>query len=159
MQDVVQKYELGVGAKQVCISAHFIDPGPWVYADIGMIERVLSNLIDNALRHTPEGSSIALTLQGQTGGSVRVWVSDTGTGIPDELLFGLFERESPLRRTSSKLQGGGLGLLIARRILELHGGTIQATSREGQGATFEFDLPVAPMPPNPSLESNPTADR
>lgn len=115
-----------------------------VYADIAMIERVLTNLIDNALRYTPEQGSIKLELlPNPDDGIVTVRVMDTGKGIAEENLGGLFERHSPLRQSTSRTHGGGgLGLLITKRILELHGTTIEAFSKPGQGAMFTFSLPT-----------------
>lgn len=105
-----------------------------------MIERVLTNLIENALRHTPEGGKITLELE-QHDNNVTVKVSDTGSGIAEEHLATLFERGSPLRQSRGKNHdGGGLGLLITKRILQLHNSTIEAMSA-GYGATFVFSLP------------------
>jgi signal transduction histidine kinase len=88
---------------------------------------------------------------------VQVRIVDSGPGIPEEHLPGLFERGSPLRKTASKHQGGGLGLLIARRILELHGCSIGASNNRGTGATFEFELPVVARPLNSNLSSAPVS--
>ncbi|UZR30054.1 sensor histidine kinase [Methylococcus mesophilus] len=140
VQDVAQKFELAADAKGVRIAARFRDRIPLVYADIAMIERVLTNLIDNALRHTPEGGEIDLTLRCEAGDRVTVRVEDSGAGIASELLPSLFERDSPLRRDSGRHMGGGLGLLISKRMLELHGSTIEALSGEGRGAVFTFSL-------------------
>jgi signal transduction histidine kinase len=143
IQDVVQKFELTARAKRVHIAAQLREAIPLVYADIAMIERVLTNLIDNALRHTPQGGHIELALHYKPGDKVVVRVEDSGTGIPDEHLPSLFERDSPLRNSPRKHPGGGLGLLITKRILELHGSTIEALSAQGRGAMFTFCLPTA----------------
>ena len=112
-----------------------------VYADIAMIERVLTNLIDNALRHTPDSGKITLELELEHDGkNILVRVSDTGSGIAEEYLANLFERSSPLRQSSGKSHGGGgLGLLITKRILHLHGSPIEVVS-EGNGTIFTFNL-------------------
>lgn len=146
MQDVVQKFELAANDRRVHISARFLDAVPLVHADIAMIERVLSNLLDNALRHTPEGGYIELALREAPGDKVMVQIADSGAGIADEHLPTLFERHSPLRSTSRKHAGGGLGLLITKRILELHGTTIEAFSAPSRGATFRFSLPTVTPP-------------
>lgn len=141
IQDVVQKFELTANNRGIPIKACFIQDMPMVYADIAMIERVLTNLIDNALRHTPDGGKITLELEHDSK-NVLVRVSDTGSGIAEEYLANLFERSSPLRQSSGKTHGGGgLGLLITKRILQLHGSTIEALS-EGRGAMFTFNLPT-----------------
>ncbi len=142
IQDVIQKFELAAQKKHIHIHFTLDQAMPMVYADIAMIERVLSNLIDNALRYTPEQGSINLELL-PTDGNVSVRVADTGKGIAEENLGGLFERHSPLRHSSNRSHGGGgLGLLITKRILELHGSTIEAFSKPGQGAMFTFSLPT-----------------
>jgi len=143
VQDVVQKFELAAAHKKVHISTQFLHTIPLVYADIAMIERVFANLIDNALRHTPEGGQIELALSREAGDRVLVTVEDSGTGIASEHLPGLFERDSPLRAAPRKHSGGGLGLLITKRILELHGSTIKAFSAQGLGARFTFSLPTS----------------
>lgn len=142
IQDVVQKYELSANAQKIRISAQFLKTIPFVYADIEMIERVLSNLIDNALRYTPEGGKIELSLTHE-GGKVFVRLADTGTGIPEEYLDCLFERNCELRKQQrGKSTGIGLGLLITKQILDLHHSSVNVTSTPGQGTTFVFELPV-----------------
>jgi len=142
IQDIIQKFELVAQKKQVQISISLNQDMPMVYADIAMIERVLSNLLDNALRYTPEQGNIKMELLQTANDHVIVRIVDTGDGIAEEHLEGLFERHSPLRQNPSRNQGGGLGLLIIKRILELHGTTIEAFSKPGQGATFSFSLPT-----------------
>ena len=140
IQDIVQKFELTANSRKIQIKSSFTQKIPMVYADIAMIERVLTNLIENALRHTPEGGKITLELE-QHDNNVTVKVSDTGSGIAEEHLATLFERGSPLCQSRGKNHdGGGLGLLITKRILQLHNSTIEAMSA-GYGATFVFSLP------------------
>lgn len=146
IQDVVQKFELAANSKRVRITAQFLHAIPLVYADIAMIERVFTNLIDNALRHTPNGGYIEVVLSQQPNGKVLVRVEDSGSGIATEHLPSLFERDSSLRTAPRKHTGGGLGLLITKRILELHGSTIEVVSAPGFGAMFTFSLPcTAPI--------------
>jgi len=111
-----------------------------VVGDIALIERVLDNLIENALRHTPAGGMVTVAVQ-PVGEALAVQVIDTGSGIPAEDLPYIFDRfyQSDKMRTRG---GAGLGLAIARRIVELHGRTIRAASSRGSGTTFAFDLPV-----------------
>lgn len=141
IQDIVQKFQLVAQNRGVHIQASIAQDMPMVFADIAMIERVLTNLIDNALRHTPEAGAITLELQ-RDANHVIIRVSDTGSGIPDEHLASLFDRSSPLRQSSGKTHdGGGLGLLITKRILQLHGSTVKAMNTN-QGALFVFSLPT-----------------
>ena len=111
---------------------------PTVCADLGLIERVLTNLVDNALRHTPKGGEIEFDLQPH-GARVEVTVSDTGPGIAPELREGLFLR--PFNIGGAR-RDGGLGLRIVHRILQLHGREIQLLDVAGRGATFRFSLPT-----------------
>jgi signal transduction histidine kinase len=140
VQDVMQKFELAAEARGQRLSTDFPRDLPSVRADLGMIERVLTNLLDNAIRHSPPGTRIQVRL-GSAGRAVAVRVSDTGPGIPAELRAGLFTRASALRQPRS--DGGGLGLVIVQRILQLHRSEVRLLDEQGQGAVFRFDLPAA----------------
>lgn len=143
VQDVLQKFELAARDKAVDLSAGIAAQLPPVLADLGMIERVLTNLLDNALRHTPDGGRVRVELsmaEGSTTESrVRVRVADSGSGIPPAQREHLFERPSPLRQGGRS--GSGLGLLIVQRILNLHDSQIHLEA--GPGAVFSFSLPRA----------------
>jgi signal transduction histidine kinase len=118
-----------------------------VLADIALIERVLQNLVSNALRHTPSGGRVCLTVLPQ-GDRVLVRVSDNGQGIAAEDLPHIFERywtRSPAS-DSAPPDRTGLGLAIVRRILDLHGTTIGVRSAPQQGAEFSFALPAVGTP-------------
>jgi signal transduction histidine kinase len=140
MHDVVQKFRLTAEQKDVTLAVVAPPPALFVNADIGLIERVFQNLIDNALRHTPPGGTVHLRLEPH-GATARIEVSDSGDGIAPRHLPFVFERH--FRAKQERPAGGsGLGLAIARRILELHGSRIGVDSRPGAGATFYFSLPV-----------------
>ena len=120
-------------------------PVPMVLADLSLLERVLQNLLDNALHHTPAGGHITVRVQppgpGQPG--VRLEVHDTGHGIAPAALPFVFERFYRADPTRAATHNGlGLGLAIARRIVELHGSQLTVTSAEGEGTCFAFTLPV-----------------
>ena len=109
------------------------------------MERLLDNLLENAIRHTPEGGRIDVSVT--AADSILVLeVSDTGTGIAHEALPHIFERFYTDRTRSSSSGGAGLGLAIAKRIVELHGGHIAAHSQLGRGTTFTIELPIRPRP-------------
>ncbi|CAG9209165.1 Osmosensitive K+ channel histidine kinase KdpD [Paraburkholderia tropica] len=136
VQDVFQKFELAAQARQIRLRAVIPPRLPAVCADLAMIERVLTNLLDNAIRHTPEGGEVSVELAGENG-KVTVVVSDTGPGIAPELRANLFRRafsSGDVRRQ------GGLGLLIVQRMLLLHGSAIELIERDQRGATFSFRL-------------------
>jgi signal transduction histidine kinase len=109
---------------------------PSVHCDGQRIQQVLTNLLGNATRFTPEGGTILVSAK-QSGPYVEVSVADTGPGIPPEQLPHLFERYW-------KAGGGGtgLGLYIAKRILDAHGGRLQVESQPGRGSRFSFLLPT-----------------
>ena len=136
VQDVFQKFELTAQARRQRLVPEIAQGLPVVNADLGMIERVLTNLLDNAIRHTPEGGEISVRLV-PDGAGVRVEVSDTGPGIPRELQPVIFTRPA---FASSGERGGGLGLMIVWRILQLHGSDIRLIPRPGRGAVFSFGL-------------------
>ncbi len=140
MHDVAQKFELAAEARRQRLHMEIPPDLPAVRADLGLIERVLTNLLDNAIRHTPPGGDIALRLARLPQG-LRVQVADTGEGIPASLRAGLFTRASALSHGAR--DGGGLGLVIVQRILQLHQSEIRLVDREAPGALFQFDLPAA----------------
>lgn len=141
VQDIAQKFALVAQRKSIHLHTEIDEGTLQVQGDIGMIERVIGNLVDNAIRHTPEGGDIYLVARARTRG-IEVRIDDTGQGISEEQLPGLLVRGSPIRRMATQ-RGGGLGLLIANRILHLHGSTIQAASRVGEGTSISFVLPAA----------------
>ena len=139
VQDVVQDFQLQAQAKGIALSAEPGDRLPFVRADIRLIERVLQNLLDNAIRYTSDNGVVRVVLREEEG-RVRVEIHDSGEGIPAEELPHIFER---FHRVSDEGAGGGLGLAIAKRILELHQTVIEATSQRDQGTTFTFRLDEA----------------
>ena len=110
-----------------------------VRADNGQIQRVLLNLLNNAIRHTPSGGKITVSAA-VNGQQVAFTVKDTGSGIPAEYLPKIFDRF--VQVPGATRGGAGLGLSIARTIIEAHGGTITAQSEPGQGSAFQFSLPI-----------------
>ncbi len=139
VQDIAQKFALTAAQKHVRLDTRVENESLFVEGDIGMIERVVTNLIDNAIRHTPEHGEVRLEARSRAG-EVEILIADTGFGIPEEQMPGLLERGSPIRRMAAR-RGGGLGLLIANRILDLHGSAISAASRVGEGTRVSFVLP------------------
>jgi signal transduction histidine kinase len=119
-------------------------PARPVYCDPGRINQVLSGIISNAIRFTPQGGRIKVSLRNRPDG-VRLRVEDTGVGIDSRFLPHVFERFRQADQFSTRSQGGlGLGLSIARYIVERHGGAIHAESPgKGQGSAFTVDLPFS----------------
>jgi signal transduction histidine kinase/tetratricopeptide (TPR) repeat protein len=137
-REVLVKLELDAARREHRLSLR-CDPGlPRVLGDIGMIERVLTNLLDNAIAYTPAGSAIVVEVRAVPRG-VGVTVVDNGPGIPAELRDALFTRPSQVAQ-AHRPGGGGLGLLIVQRLLQQHGVEIALVDRPGAGAVFEFEL-------------------
>jgi signal transduction histidine kinase len=145
VQDVLQKFRLAAEEKKIHLSIAIEEGIPFAIGDIRLIDRVLENLIGNALRHTPANGEITIEAEGKDAG-LTVRVSDTGGGIPPERLSRLFDAV-PGRDVEPGKNGGsaGLGLVIARRILVLHGSDLKVHSSANTGTTFEFTLPAAPL--------------
>ncbi|HSJ38493.1 MAG TPA: ATP-binding protein [Planococcus sp. (in: firmicutes)] len=119
----------------------------WTAAELDedRIEQVMTNLIDNALRHTPEGGRV-IVRAGEQGNFVKITVNDTGSGIPPEDMAFVFERFYKADKARTLGKGGtGLGLAIASNIVKAHGGMIDVESELGQGTSFYFLLPLKKM--------------
>jgi heavy metal sensor kinase len=113
-----------------------------VTGDDEMLKRMLLNLLDNAVKYTPEGGAISIDL-GSQDGNARIVVTDTGIGIPAEDQPRIFDRFFRVDKARSRALGGaGLGLSIARWIVEGHGGILSVESAPGQGSAFRVELPL-----------------
>lgn len=142
VQDVAQRFQLAAQQKGVTLRVEHPPQLPFVHADIGLIEGVLANLIENALCYTPAGGRIALSLTPGVN-TVKFAIADTGCGIPPEDLPHIFERFYRVEKTRQEHNGGaGLGLAIAKRILDLHGSTIAVRSVINHGTVFSFELGI-----------------
>lgn len=143
-QDVLSKFALRAEKLGVALEVTPRDTALMIQADIGKLERVLSNLIDNALRHTPSGGTISIELsRSPDSATLLITVRDTGLGIPATDLTRIFE---PNFRGSYGYTDNavhlGLGLAIVRRLLELHETSIRVMSEPGKGSAFNFGLPL-----------------
>jgi len=127
-------------AKGLSFAAEVPPELPSVLADRAQIERVLTNLVSNALRHTDRGGLIRVSAVRRQG-HVAISVKDTGHGIPPEYLAHIFEKF--IRVPDAPSGDAGLGLAISKRIVEAHGGKIVVQSEVGRGTTFTFTLPMA----------------
>jgi len=142
IHDVVQEFELQARETNVTLEVSPPDKAVSVYADISLIQRVLENLVGNALKHTPPGGKVSISVQ-PLAAAVGVSVADTGPGIPEEALPHIFDRFYKADKRDEQGKGSmGLGLAIAKRILELHGSEINVVSKARQGTRFDFDLPL-----------------
>jgi diguanylate cyclase (GGDEF)-like protein len=146
--DVVNSVALHF-AQQVSLSGHRlvveVPNPPRVYADPTQVERVLRNLVSNALKYSPDGGEVRIAAVERSSGEVEMCVQDYGLGIPAEWLGPVFDRFQRVERPErDSIRGTGLGLYIARQLVELNSGRIWATSEgPGRGSTFHVTMPVA----------------
>jgi signal transduction histidine kinase len=139
-------FQDGAAQKGVVLSFEVAPDALPVVGDAEMLERLLENLISNAIKYTPARGRVAVECRPGTNGMVRLTVADTGIGIPTEdhpRLFTEFFRAANARAIEDV--GTGLGLVIARDIVDHHGGRIEVQSRLNEGTTFTIDLPAAPQ--------------
>jgi len=142
VQDVQQKNLIIAEPKKIDLSLKFSYDLPLVYADIGMMEKVLQNLLDNAIKFTPEGGNITISLSPQDE-EILLSVKDTGAGINSKDLSHIFDRYQKAERTNMHDNVGlGLGLAIVKKILEVHNIAIDVKSAEGKGTSFSFKIPI-----------------
>ncbi|HEV2148638.1 MAG TPA: GAF domain-containing protein [Longimicrobiaceae bacterium] len=136
--------------RSIQLEGHVPEEIPAVFVDRQRILQVLSNLLENGIRSTPEGGVVAVRVT-RAGGEVRFAVTDTGAGIPEQHVPHLFDRY--WQASGGDRRRSGLGLAIAKGIVEAHGGKISVESRVGKGSTFTFVVPVADPaicdPPSP----------
>ena len=139
--DMFVKYQLLAKEKNIELHLKTVPYLPPVFADLALTERVLQNLLDNALKFTPSGGKVTILLQNRNTG-IEVTVSDTGIGISKEDQPFIFERHKQISSNEYSKKGMGLGLAIVKKILELHHVNINVKSTLGIGTDFWFELPM-----------------
>jgi signal transduction histidine kinase len=140
--DIANKYRIISQKKGISVNTVIAKDVPLVEADLSMIDRVLQNLIDNAVKFCKEGDTINIEIDAKSPERVEIRVADSGEGIKQEDLSNVFQRYYKGRNDQ---QSTGLGLAIVQKIIELHDSQVQVFSQFGKGTTFVFDLPVASM--------------
>lgn len=139
--DVVSKFSLKAKEKNISLNVSSSATDAEVLADIGLIERVLDNLIGNALHYVPDNHRVWVEIETCEAGKIHISVNDDGNGISSKqqaLIFNRFHRADNPQRTSTG--NAGLGLAIVKKIMDLHEQTIKVESAEGKGASFTFTL-------------------
>ena len=154
VSQVMSEIEVASAGRDVHVASDLPVDLPRIEADAERMHQVIFNLVDNAVRFTPEGGAVRIVAQ-RVNGSIQVRVADTGVGIPSEALPRLFERFYRVDPARARDGGGtGIGLAIARSVVEAHGGTIRAESRLGMGSTFTFDVPIVPPEGSETTNTN-----
>jgi len=147
VRSVIESAEPGAKAKDIRLESRLDSDTPLVPGDSDRLQQVVWNLLSNAIKFTAKGGRVEVLLQ-RVGANTVLTVSDTGIGIPETFLPRVFDRFSQNDASTTRSFGGlGLGLAISKQLVELHGGTIRASSPgEGRGATFFVELPLAALP-------------
>jgi signal transduction histidine kinase len=142
VSDILMKYDILAKKKGITFTADARSNLPAVFADIALVERAIQNLVDNALKFTPEGGKIIITMQ-EHGTALEIAIADTGIGIPLNDQTYIFDRYKKFPAHEMRnTEGSGLGLAIVKKIIELHHATINVRSAPGMGTTFWFRLPT-----------------
>jgi signal transduction histidine kinase len=143
VQRIVSSHLVPAEKQELGITVH-VDPDvPIINADVNMLERAITNLVDNAIKYTPNGGKIEVAVRMRDEGVV-LSVKDTGLGISAENQKQLFQRHVRISRQEfKKIKGSGLGLFIVRSVAQRHGGDAWVESVEGQGTTFFFSIPLS----------------
>jgi signal transduction histidine kinase len=142
VQDVAQKFQDKANRSLIKLDAPIVEGLPQINGDIALIERALTNLIDNALDYTPEQGAVKIELE-RHNGVIQVSVQDTGVGIAQKDIPHIFDRfyRGGTQKSKNKTSTG-LGLAIAQKIVELHDSAIHVESQEGKGTRFSFELNI-----------------
>lgn len=140
IEDIMQKFSLPAEEKEILLSTHYSSHDLYAYADISLIERVIENLLENALRFAPKNGFISISLENSPH-HITLKISDNGSGIPESELPFIFDRFYQLdKNRSTESQHSGLGLAIVKRIIDLHQCVINVNSIPNRGTTFSFTL-------------------
>ncbi|MEW6084652.1 MAG: ATP-binding protein [Chloroflexota bacterium] len=143
--DLASSFSSQAASLGVDLQTRLADANQQVTADYDRLNQVLSNLISNALRHTPKGGKISILAESaqDTQYAIRITIQDTGSGIPPEDLPFIFDRFwRGDRSRSERASHSGLGLAIVKQLIHAHGGTIEVQSEVGKGTTFTINLPA-----------------
>lgn len=142
VQRISGNYLLPAEKQELTLMSNIADDIPIIYVDINMFERAISNLIDNAIKYTPNGRDVEVGLRKEQD-NILLYVKDTGLGISKENQKLLFERHVRIpRKEHKRIKGSGLGLFIVRSVARRHGGDAWVKSAEGEGTTFFIRIPL-----------------
>jgi signal transduction histidine kinase len=141
-REIVNDHLVPAEKGELTIRTSIADDVPIIYADANMLERAITNLVDNAIKYTPNGGNVDVNVY-TSDRSIIVAVKDTGLGISPENQNLVFQRHVRLpRQEHKKVKGSGLGLFIVKSVAQRHGGTAWVESQEGKGSTFYMRIPL-----------------
>jgi signal transduction histidine kinase len=142
IQDIAQEFQIESERKNIALHVEVDEAAQDTMGDIGLIQRVLENLVRNAIQFTPEGGEVTISIS-ERRNSFAIAVSDSGPGIAEEDVPRIFDRFYRTRDgEEARSDSSGLGLAIVKRILDLHDSTILVVSKRNAGTRFEFELPI-----------------
>ncbi len=144
MADLTSSFTSQAASLGIDLQTHLADPNLELTADYDRLNQVLSNLISNALRHTPSGGTVSIqteSIEGNSNYQLQITIRDTGAGIASEDLPFIFDRFWRGDKSRTERTHSGLGLAITKQLVHAHGGTIDAQSELGKGTTFTIALP------------------
>lgn len=140
INDIHTNYQVLAEKNKISLQLEVEDNIPLVFADISLVERAIQNLLDNAIKFTPENGEVVMKLV-INNKEVEIMIKDSGPGIPESDQSLIFERYRQTK-TGKEKSGAGLGLAIVKKIIEIHDSTISVFSKPNSGTTFTFTLPV-----------------
>ena len=144
IKNSIKQAEAAIEQKNQELEVNFPDETVYVKGDRQNLSQLIDNLIDNAIKYTPENGHVSVNLSLENNSTMLVEVVDTGIGISPQYQQRIFERFYRVDKARSRSLGGtGLGLAIVKNIAEKHGGTIQLKSLPGRGSTFSYRMPLA----------------
>ena len=143
LNNATTEFQLLADKKRIIITSAFANDLPLVFADVAMIQRVIQNLVDNALKYTPENGAVHLQVNRHGEDKLEVKVMNSGEGITEKDCAQIFDRYFKVDKQQSGVQGSGLGLAIVKKIMEVHQAPITVSSTPGAFTTFSFILPAA----------------
>lgn len=144
VSDLVDRYEIILDEKKIGIKLDRANQLPLAFGDISLMERVVQNLLDNAIKYSPDNSEIIIRLE-QKAEDILFSISDQGIGMNENEMTKIFDRYKRLNPNPTDNKSMGLGLAIAKKVLELHSTSLHVRSKLNEGTTFSFDLNAAKL--------------
>ena len=140
--ETLENMQIGANEKALSLTCQNVDNIPSIIGDKDKVSQILTNLVHNAIKFTPPGGSVKVSIEVVDSQGIQVSITDTGCGIPENEQDYIFDRFFRSSKSPIEAQGAGLGLAITKNLVELHGGQIGLHSTVGKGSQFFFILPI-----------------